>query len=121
MSGLRDSKEGNNRNFAIDSVTVEFEGSGDGADGLADPTGIDTWAYGFDDPGGLVAIFGWRYGCFEILSVAEHDLRAVQSKSFHAEQDLTWPGLRQWEFVKLKDFGGSGLVEANDLYGIRHA
>jgi hypothetical protein len=102
-------------------VIVEFEGSGNRADGLADPTGINTWAYGFDDAGGLVAIFGWRYGCFEILSVAEHDLSAIQPKSFHPEPDLTRAGLKQWEFIKLKDLGGPDLVEANDLYGIRHA
>ena len=102
-------------------MIVEFEGSGNGADGLADPTGVDTWAYSFDDPGGLVAILGWRYGCFEVLSVAEHNLSAVQPKSFHAEPDLTWAGLRQSEFIKLKDLGGSGLVETNDLYSIRHA
>jgi hypothetical protein len=55
------------------------------------------------------------------LSVAEHDLSAVQSKSFHAEEDLARAGLRKWEFIKLKDFGGSSLVETNDLYGVRHA
>jgi len=55
------------------------------------------------------------------LSVAEHDLSSVQSKSFNAEQDLAWAGLRKWEFIKLKDFGGSGLVETDDLYGVRPA
>ena len=91
----------NNRDFAIDSMIVEFEGSRDGADGLADPTGIDTWAHGFDDPGGLVSILGWMYGCFEILSVAEHNLGAVQSKSSNAEEYLASAGLRKWKFIKL--------------------
>jgi len=54
------------------------------------------------------------------LPVAEHDLGAVQSKSFNAEADLACAGLRKWEFIKLKDLGWSGLVKTDDLYGIGH-
>jgi hypothetical protein len=107
--------------FAIDSVVVKFEASWDSADGLADPTGIDIRACGFDDTGGLVTVLcrmDWR---LEVLAVAEHDLGAIESESFDAETDLACTRLRKWEFIKLEDFGGSGLMEANDLYGVGHA
>jgi hypothetical protein len=107
--------------FAIDSVVVKFEASWDSADGLADPTGIDIWSYGFDDASGFVAILCRKDRCLEVLAVAKHDLGAVESESFNAETDLAWAGLRKWEFIKLKDFGGSGLVETDDLYGVGHA
>src|ERR1700689_4293246 len=53
---FRDSMKGNNRDLAINSVVVEFERSGNRADGLSKPVGIDTWSYGFDSPGGLVTV-----------------------------------------------------------------
>jgi hypothetical protein len=55
------------------------------------------------------------------LAVAEHDLGAVESESFDSQTDFACAGLRKWEFIKLEDFGGSGLMEANDLYGVGHA
>ena len=120
MKDIRRFREGNNRDFAIDSVVVEFECSGNSADGLADPTGIDTWACGFDDAGGLVTVLGWKDWRLEVLAVAEHDLGAVESESFDAQTDFARTGLRKWEFIKLEDFGGAGLMEANDLYGVGH-
>jgi hypothetical protein len=38
-----------------------------------------------------------------------------------AETDFTSARLRNWQFIKLENLGGSGLVEANDLYGVGHA
>jgi hypothetical protein len=113
--------KGNNRDFAINSVVVEFEGSGNSADDLPNPAGIDIWSYGFDDPGGLVPVLCWRDWRLQVLAIAEHDLGAVESESFDAETDFTWARLRNWQFIKLEDFGGSGLMEANDLYGVGHA
>jgi hypothetical protein len=56
----------------------------------------------------------------EVLAVTKHDLGAVQSESFDAETNLARARLREREFVKLKDFGGPSLMEANDLYGVGH-
>jgi hypothetical protein len=113
--------QGNNGDFAIDSVAVELEGSGNGADGLANPTGSDIWSDGFDDAGGLVTVPGWRDGCLQVLAVAEHDLGTVEAESFNAETDFARTGLRKWKLIKLEDFSGTGLVEANDLYSVGHA
>jgi hypothetical protein len=102
-------------------VVVELEGSGNSADGLANPPGIDTWPDGFDDAGGLVTVLGWRDGSLEVLAVAEHDLGTVEPESFHAETDFARTGLRKWKLIELEDFSGTGLVEAHDLYGVGHA
>jgi hypothetical protein len=91
------------------------------ADGLANPTGIDAWSDGFDDAGGLVTVLGWRDGGLEVLAVAEHDLGTVESESFNAETDFARTGLGKWKLIELEDFSGTGLVEANDLYGVGHA
>jgi hypothetical protein len=112
---------GNNGDFAIDSVVVELEGAGNSADGLANPTGVDTGSDSVDDAGGLVTVFGRRDGCLEVLAIAEHDLGTVESESFHAETDFARTGLRKWKLIELQDFSGAGLVEANDLYGVGHA
>jgi hypothetical protein len=113
--------QGNNCDFAIDSVAIELEGSGNSADGLANPTGIDTWSDGFNVAGGLVTVLGGRDGCLEVLAVAEHDLGTVESESFNPETDFARAGFRKWKLVKLEDFSGTGLVEANDHYGVGHA
>jgi hypothetical protein len=113
--------EGNNCDFAIDTVVVELEGSGNSADDLANPTGIDTWSDGFGDAGGLVTVLGWRDGCLEVAAVAEHDLGTVESDSFHTETDFARTGLRKWKLIELEDFSGTGLVETNDLYSVGHA
>jgi hypothetical protein len=106
--------------FTVDSVFAEFEGCRNSADGLSKPTGIDPWAYGFDDARGFVAILGRMDGCLEVLAVAKHDLGAVQPESFDAETDLVWARLGKREFIKLEDFSRSCLMEANDLYGVGH-
>jgi hypothetical protein len=54
------------------------------------------------------------------LAVAEHDLSTVESESFNAETDFAWARLRKWKLIELEDFSGTGLVEANDLYGVGH-
>jgi hypothetical protein len=112
--------QGNNGDFAIDSVVVELEGSGNSTDGLANPTGIDTWSHGFDDAGSFVTVLGWRDGCLQVLAVAEHDLSTVESERFHAETDFAWAWLGKRKLIELEDFSGTGLVEANDLYGVGH-
>jgi hypothetical protein len=112
--------QGNNCDFAIDSVAIELEGSGNSADGLANPTGIDTGSDGFDDARGLVTILGWSDGRLEVSAVAEHDLGTVEPESFHAETDFARAGLRKWKLIELEDFSGTRLVEANDLYGVGH-
>ena len=55
------------------------------------------------------------------MAVAKHDLGTVESESFNAETDFAWTGLRKWKLIKLEDFRRTGLVEANDLYGVGHA
>jgi hypothetical protein len=55
------------------------------------------------------------------LPVVKHDLGAVESEGFDAESNLAWAGLRKREFIKLKNFGGSGLVGTGDFHGIGHA
>src|SRR5580698_9770577 len=99
---------------------VEFEGSGDGAGGLADPAGIDAGANGLDDPGSLISILCRKDGDFEVLAIAEHDVSAIEAKSFDAETNFARSGFRKGDFVKLEDFGGTGLVEADNLYGVGH-
>jgi hypothetical protein len=37
------------------------------------------------------------------------------------EPNLGWGGIRKGELVKLEDFGGPGLMEANDRYCAGHA
>jgi hypothetical protein len=101
-------------------VAIELEGSWNSADGLANPTRIDTWSDGFDDARGLVTILGWSDGRLEVSAVAEHDLGTVESKRFHAETDFARAGLRKWKLIELEDFSGTRLVEANDLYGVGH-
>jgi hypothetical protein len=113
--------KGDHRDFSINSVVVEFESSGDSADGLPDPVGIHTRSYGFDNSGSLVTVPGWRDWSFQILAIAEHNLGAVESESFDPETDFPWARFRHWQFIKLEHFGGPGLVEANNLYGTRHA
>jgi hypothetical protein len=113
--------KGNNRDFAINSVVVEFEGPGDRADGLSNPIRIDTWSCRFDDPGRLVTVLGWRDRRLEVLAIAEHDLGPIESDSFDAQTDFPGARLRKRKVIKLEDLGGPGLMEANDLYGVGHA
>jgi hypothetical protein len=107
--------KGNNRDLAINPVVAEFESSGNNAGDLANPTGIDPLCLrlrrsrrprnrSLMDERGL-----------KVLPVAKHDLGAVESDSFDAETNLAWAGLRKREFIKLKDFGASGVVGADDF------
>jgi hypothetical protein len=73
-----DCTKGDDCYFAIDSMVVEFQGSGNGADGLPNPTRVDAWAYGFNATGRFLAILGRKYGCLEVLAITKHDLGAVQ-------------------------------------------
>jgi hypothetical protein len=51
------------------------------------------------------------------VAFAEHDLGAVEPDGFDAETDLACGWLGEGKLVELKDFGGTGFVEANDLCG----
>src|ERR1700744_6503984 len=113
--------KGNDRDFAINSVLVQFEGSGNSADDLPDPARIDAWSYSFDNSGRLVTILRWMDWRLQILAIAEHDLGTVKSESLNAETYFTRGRLRNWQLIELQHFSGPGLVEANDLNSIRHS
>ena len=101
------------RQVSIKPVRIQRE-AGDGADGVADLEALDVRPDRGNGPRRLVSQTGGKPGFFQVLTPAEHRLRAVQPERLDADLHFAPSRRRDGDLLDAQHFRITGLVKSYD-------